>query len=60
MATLNAGSEKPLGLFCFGGFRLQNTVSGDVVKMHLRINLLCFRGFLSTVGEELKSNLIES
>ena len=27
MATLNAGSEKPLGLFRFGCFRLQNAVS---------------------------------
>ena len=26
MATWNAGSEKPLGLFCFGCFRLGNTV----------------------------------
>ena len=30
MATLNAGSEKPLGLFCFGCFRLQNTVPMQV------------------------------
>ena len=27
MATLNPGIEKPLGLFCFGCFRLQNAVS---------------------------------
>ena len=26
MATLNAGSEKTLGIFCFGCFKLQNTV----------------------------------
>ena len=31
MATLHAGSEKPLGLFCFGCFRLGNTV--DVFRL---------------------------
>ena len=30
MATLNAGSEKPLGLFSFGCFRLQNAVNYKV------------------------------